>query len=122
MIEKWFEHRGCINLEKITEFLEEDTNYKKEYGDWSPQNAKWCLSHGENCKDKGDKHVCPPQPSPPKEPELKDYVNSNEQVCELVDVLEHPLAFRGSYLYRHRDLLFGLQSRLAASLSDRTLD
>jgi hypothetical protein len=91
MVEKWFEHTGRIDLDKIAEFLEELAVYEAKHGDWSSEYIEWSLNHGRNCKDKELECKCPARPQPLEKPKLEDYRTEDGDTCTLLDVLEHPL-------------------------------
>jgi hypothetical protein len=89
MFQKWFEHKGCINLDKIVAYLEEREAFKKKLGEFSGEWIEWSINHRE-CNAEPCTCPCPPLPEVPDEPVLKDYTTSEEDGCSLYDVLEHP--------------------------------
>ena len=89
MIQKWFEHRGSITLNKITAFLEERDAYNKDSGEFSKEFITWSINHVK-CKAGLGTCSCPPPPKGPDTPVLKDYTTREEEGCNLSDVLQHP--------------------------------
>jgi len=89
IIRKWFEHKGCISLDKVAAYLEEQEAYEKEHKDFSREWIIWSRNHRE-CKAKPGPCPCPPPPKGPDKPVLKDYTTSEEDGCNLCDALEHP--------------------------------
>jgi hypothetical protein len=88
IIRKWFEHKGCISLDKVAAYLEEQEAYEKEHKDFSREWIIWSRNHRE-CKAKPGPCPCPPPPKGPDKPVLKDYTTSEEDGCNLCDALEH---------------------------------
>jgi hypothetical protein len=89
IIRKWFEHKGCISLDKVAAYLEEWEAYEKERDDFSGEWIMWSRNYRE-CKAEPGTCSCPPPPKGPDKPVLKDYTTSEEDGCNLWDVLEHP--------------------------------
>ncbi len=90
MLEKWFEHSGRIDLDKIATFLEEFDDFEVKYGEYN----KWCLAHVENCEDIEAEAECRcPRPDPPSKPELGDCTEEDGDVT-ILDVLEHRFAMK----------------------------
>ena len=89
IIRKWFEHKGCISLDKVAAYLEEWEVYEKERNDFSGEWIMWSRNHRE-CKAEPGTCSCPPLRNGPDKPVLKDYTTSEEDGCDLCDVLEHP--------------------------------
>jgi hypothetical protein len=89
MILKWFEHKGCISLDRITAYLEERDVFKKKDRDFTRRLEEWDINHNK-CKAEPGICLCPPPPEAPDDPVLQDYATSKEDGCSLCDVLEHP--------------------------------
>jgi hypothetical protein len=89
IIRMWFEHKGCISLDKVAAYLEEWEVYKKERGEFSGEWIVWSRNH-RKCKAEPGTCPCPPPPKGPDKPVLKDYTTSEEDGCNLCDALEHP--------------------------------
>lgn len=93
MVEKWFEHKGCIDLERITTFFGELEACKQQHADWTRDCLEWHLNHHckDHCKGSEDTCSCPSEPQPPKTPILGDCSTGDEDSSALVDVLNHRL-------------------------------
>jgi hypothetical protein len=89
IIRKWFEHKGCISLDKVAAYIEEWEAYEKERDEFSGEWITWSSNHRE-CKAEPGTCPCPPRPKGPDKPVLKDYTTSEEDGCSLSAVLEHP--------------------------------
>jgi len=101
MVRKWFEHRGCIDLEKIAVYVEKYETYDAEDQEYGSIHTQWYLQH-KKCDVELGECACPPEPRAPQQPILTDYVTSADEKCELWDVLTHPRAedMRGKILSR----------------------
>ena len=84
MIRKWFEH-------KFVAYLGEREAYGKETEEFSKEWIMWSRNHRE-CRAKPGICSCPPQPKAAEKPVLKDCTTSEEDGCNLSDLLEHPRA------------------------------
>lgn len=91
MIHKWFEHKGRISPDKVLAYLEEQEVYEEENREWRGEWIIWSKNHG-GCRAEPGPCPCPPVPKGPEKPVLKDYTTSEEDWCNLCDVLEHPRA------------------------------
>ena len=91
MVEKWFEHKGRIDLDKIAVFLEELAIYDAEYSEWCSRYTMRSLDHERNCKDKEPECKCPGPPPQPERPQLGNYTTDDGVMCPLFRVLRHPL-------------------------------
>ncbi|KAK3897909.1 hypothetical protein C8A05DRAFT_19419 [Staphylotrichum tortipilum] len=90
MLEKWFEHSGRIDLDKIATFLEKFDEFEAKHGEYN----EWCWAHAEHCEDEEAECRCPPRPDPPSKPELGDFIKEDGDVCTLLDVLKHRFAMK----------------------------
>ena len=87
---KWFEQQGCVDLNKIVIYLDEEINYKNEKCECKNFAAEldWNKKHKETCQTDPDKAcACPPMPERIPCPKLE---TSEEDKCSLSDLLDHP--------------------------------
>jgi len=91
MVRKWFEHRGCIDLEKIALYIDKYKIYEAEDSKYSRQYIPWYFQH-KKCEVEFGLCACPPEPTVPQEPILTDYITSADEKRELWAVLTHPRA------------------------------
>lgn len=87
MLRKWFEHGGCIDLDKIAEYIRACKRFKGENNNFSTSWIKWQLAYQRTCKDDKESYQCPPPPEAPKEPILKNYKTDKGDTCPLSEVL-----------------------------------
>ena len=88
MVRKWFEHKRCISLDKLAEYINQFNLYEEEL---DKHDRKW-LNHPfgkEHDKERPDCE-CLSMPGPPQKPVLKDYTASEEDGCNIVDLMDHP--------------------------------
>ena len=90
MVEKWFEHSGRIDLDKIAKFLEEFDDFEAKQVEYN----EWCWAHEDNCEAEEAECRCPPRPDPPSKPELGDCTKEDGDACTLLDVLKHRFAMK----------------------------
>jgi len=89
LIRKWFEHKGCISLDKLATYIEAYKAYQEKHSDFSSIWIKWPRDH-RRCEADQATCACPPKPQPPEKPVLKDYSTGEESRCILRDVVKHP--------------------------------
>ncbi|KAK3896690.1 hypothetical protein C8A05DRAFT_20387 [Staphylotrichum tortipilum] len=89
MVEKWFEHSGRVDLDKIAKYLEDFDQFEAKQSEYN----KWSETHA-SCTDQEAECRCPPRPDPPSEPELGDCTKEDGDACTLLDVLEHRFAMK----------------------------
>jgi len=89
LVRKWFEHKGCINLDKLATYIEAFKAYDEKRLDFSTEWIDWSIRH-HPCEADRATCACPPRPEPPEKPVLKDYVTGEEGRCSLDDVVNHP--------------------------------
>lgn len=88
MLRVWFEHSGCIDLEKIIGYRKACKKYNEEYGNFSTQYLDWQFK----CKEQpqhGESSRCLPEPEPPEEPILGDYTVGEDKACLLSAVVDY---------------------------------
>ncbi len=90
MVEKWFEHSGRIDLDKIAQYLKDFD----AFGEAVSEYYKWENAHAQNCKGQEAECRCPPRPDRPSEPELGDCTKEDRDACTLLDLLEHRFAMK----------------------------
>jgi len=91
MVEKWFEHSGRIDVDKIAKFLEEFDEFEAKQSEYN----KWWESHAEHCEDQEAECRCPLRPDPPSKPELGDCTKEDGDTrMILLDVLKHRFAMK----------------------------
>jgi hypothetical protein len=89
MLQKWFEHGGCINLHKIARYFKSYIRYEREVRKHDTAEIKWQLAQKRKCKDEEGMCKCPSQPDAPEELLLNDYQTNKGDVCPLSMVLIH---------------------------------
>jgi len=89
MITKWFEHKGCITLDKLTTYFEACKAYKKKHSDFGREWGGWLLGH-RRCEADQATCACPPKPQSPERPVLEDCAPGGEESCSLSDLMRHP--------------------------------
>jgi hypothetical protein len=87
MLQKWFEHSGCIDLAKIAEYIDAYNTFQRANSDFSTQHVEWQLTHLHECTANRGSCRCPPEPEGPIDPTLKDY--KTEKECSISEVLRH---------------------------------
>lgn len=89
MIRQWFEHQGNINLDKIAKFLEDRDAHNQENREFGGEWITRSNNH-KKCEAEPGIYSCPLPPKGPDKPVLKDYTTSDQDACNLSDVLAHP--------------------------------
>lgn len=85
---KWFEHKGCIDVDKIAAFIEAFKAYHKDYSGFSTRWIKWSTNH-QKCAPEQATCTCPPKPHPPEKPVLKDYAAGEGERMSLAELALH---------------------------------
>lgn len=88
MPRKWFEHKGCVDLDILAAYIEAFKEYNKNHSEWSSARTKWYNAH-KRCGEPAE-CACPARPVPPKEPTLEGYTTEDEIRCNLLDLCKHP--------------------------------
>ena len=89
-LDKWFEHSGCIDLEKFKDYRKALEKYDEELSNSSTQWIEWQLKYDQQHMQHGESCGCPPRPeeSQSQEPILRDYLVSEDRACPLSAVIE----------------------------------
>lgn len=90
MVRKWYQHKGCVDLDNIAAYIGRYKAYEKKVVDWDEKYADWSLHHRRHCKDGSDPATCgcPPAPNAPDKPVLQNYTTGQKKV-ELWEVMLH---------------------------------
>jgi hypothetical protein len=90
MIQKWFQHKGCINPGEIARYIDKVEVYEEAHRESSFHDINWQLTHMRECRGKDQNECkCPPRPEWPTKPRLENYTTEKENGCNLTDVIEH---------------------------------
>ncbi|KAF7552131.1 hypothetical protein G7Z17_g4538 [Cylindrodendrum hubeiense] len=91
MVRKWYQHKGCIDLDKIAAYIAEYKAYEERETDRCGPHHVRALHHGPQCDAESDPTTCscPPAPRALDKPVLRDYTTGPENKVELSDVLSH---------------------------------
>ncbi|KAH8158549.1 hypothetical protein CIB48_g9694 [Xylaria polymorpha] len=79
MFRKWFEHKGCISLDRIAAYIDDYEAYKNDLGEFS---AKYIDAQVK--KEPGWEEM-----KGPRKPILEDYTTSEQDSCKLSAVMDH---------------------------------
>ena len=91
MVEKWFQYKGCIDLNKIASYIDQQDAYIAAMREYSCEEIGWQLAHSKSCIDKA-KCECklPQRPTAPSKPRLKNCTAGERNISDLGYVLKHP--------------------------------
>jgi len=91
MARKWYEHEGCIDVDKVAAYIKEHKAYVEKKSDWSCDWITWSRDH-RRCEADTATCSCPPQPRSPEKLVLEDYTTGEGEGEGVIlwDVLEHP--------------------------------
>ncbi|KAH6889609.1 hypothetical protein B0T10DRAFT_486472 [Thelonectria olida] len=93
MVRKWYDHKGHIDLDKITACIEQHKVYKKKYDELRGHLNSWYERHLFICDSGPAGCNCPPKPEEPdslERPVLEDYTTTGSDGIALLDILKHP--------------------------------
>ena len=89
ILRKWFQQSGCVDVNKLVEYIRAHRRHEREDGEFSTRWLDWHFTHEQNCTKGEESCGCPPRPVPPEEPILRDYETNKDDTCLLSTVIAH---------------------------------